>query len=156
MSRISRELKQNKAVQEPTEEAIQHSRNAALLDTRSSASSTTPITGTQYNVLRILRGSEPDGLCRNEIGARLVRQVPDVTRLLDRLEDARLISRQRGGDDRRYVTTRITKAGLKLLDQMDTRINETQTSISATSTMVIFQSVTLRPLFATGPEIDFF
>ena len=65
---------------------------------------------------------EPGGLCRNEIGKRLVRQVPDVTRLLDRLEDAKLISRQRGGEDRRYVTTRITKAGLKLLDELDAQV----------------------------------
>jgi DNA-binding MarR family transcriptional regulator len=55
----------------------------------------------------------------------LVRQVPDVTRLLDRLEEAKLISRHRGGNDRRYVTTRITRAGLRLLDQMDQIINET-------------------------------
>ena len=48
-----------------------------------------------------------------------------MTRLLDRLEDAKLILRHRGGNDRRYVTTRITKAGLRLLDQMDQIINET-------------------------------
>ena len=77
------------------------------------------ITATQYNVLRILRGSEPRGLCRNEIGERLVRRVPDVTRLLDRLEDQRLIVRVRGVDDRRFVTTRITKEGLALLARLD-------------------------------------
>lgn len=81
------------------------------------------LTATQYNVLRILRGAEPDGLCRNEIGARLVRQVPDVTRLLDRLEQAKLIARHRGGTDRRFVETRITKAGLALLTQIDHRID---------------------------------
>jgi DNA-binding MarR family transcriptional regulator len=73
--------------------------------------------------LRILRGSEPDGLCRNEIRDRLVRQVPDVTRLLDRLEDGRLISRERRGQDRRFVTTRITKAGLRLLEELEDRID---------------------------------
>src|SRR6185369_17373170 len=82
------------------------------------------ITGTQYNVLRILRGAEPDGLCRNEVGTRLVRQVPDVTRLLDRLEEAKLIARTRGGEDRRYVLTRITRQGLKLLEDVQHRIDE--------------------------------
>src|SRR5947209_3579140 len=53
------------------------------------------ITATQYNVLRILRGAGPEGLCRNEVRDRLVAQVPDVTRLLDRLEDAKLIERER-------------------------------------------------------------
>jgi len=77
------------------------------------------ITATQYNVLRILRGAEPAGLCRHEIGSRMVRRVPDVTRLLDRLEESRLIARERGGEDRRYVTTRVTAAGLKLLASLD-------------------------------------
>ncbi len=126
-SDLQAELKQHKPFKSLKEEAhLSIQRTAALLEHAfECALKQHRITGTQYNVLRILRGSEPDGLCRNEIGARLIRQVPDVTRLLDRLEDARLISRQRGGDDRRYVTTRITKAGLRLLDQMDDRIDET-------------------------------
>jgi DNA-binding MarR family transcriptional regulator len=126
-SNLQAELKQNRPFRSLKEEAhLSIQRTAALLEHAfESAIKSHRITGTQYNVLRILRGSAPDGLCRNEIGARLVRQVPDVTRLLDRLEDAKLISRHRGGSDRRYVTTRITKAGLRLLDQMDQIINET-------------------------------
>ena len=124
---LQAELKQRKPFKSLKEEAhLSIQRTAALLEHAfESALKSHRITATQYNVLRILRGSEPDGLCRNEIGARLVRQVPDVTRLLDRLEEATLISRHRGGNDRRYVTTRITKAGLRLLDQMDQIINET-------------------------------
>ena len=45
--------------------------------------------------------------------------MPDVTRLLDRMETAGLIVRQRGGTDRRFVATRITEKGLKLLDKID-------------------------------------
>ena len=70
-------------------------------------------------MLRILRGAGDPGLCRNEVGQRLVTKVPDVTRLLDRMEAAGLIVRQRGGEDRRYVATRITEKGLKLLDRID-------------------------------------
>lgn len=77
------------------------------------------ITPTQYNVLRILRGAGEGGLCRHEIRDRLVAQVPDVTRLLDRMEEAGLVGRERDSDDRRLVTTRITKAGLKLLKSLD-------------------------------------
>jgi len=123
-SGLQGELKQRKPFKNLQEEAyLSIQRTAALLEhTFETALKPHRITATQYNVLRILRGSEPEGLCRNEIGQRLVRQVPDVTRLLDRLEDARLISRQRGGQDRRYVTTRITKAGLRLLDQIDGEI----------------------------------
>jgi len=123
---LQAELKQNKPFKSLKEEAhLSIQRTAALLEHAfESALKPHRITATQYNVLRILRGSEPEGLCRNEIGARLVRQVPDVTRLLDRLEDARLIARARGGDDRRFVVTRITRAGLKLLDQVEHRIDE--------------------------------
>jgi DNA-binding MarR family transcriptional regulator len=77
------------------------------------------ITGTQLNVLRILRGAGPDGLCRNEIGDRLVAQVPDVTRLLDRMEEADLVVRARSAEDRRLVRTRITERGLALLARLD-------------------------------------
>lgn len=90
---------------------LSHSFNDALKDRG--------ITGTQYNALRVLRGAGPSGLCRNEVRDRLVARVPDATRLLDRLERMGLIERERGGDDRRVVTTRITPAGIRLLADLD-------------------------------------
>ena len=83
------------------------------------------ITPTQYNVLRILRGAGDHGLCREDIRQRLIAQVPDVTRLLDRLEQAGFVGRARDAKDRRLVTTRITEAGLKLLKEMDEPVAET-------------------------------
>jgi DNA-binding MarR family transcriptional regulator len=77
------------------------------------------VTLTQYNALRILRGAGPNGLCRNEVRDRLVAPVPDATRLLDRLADAGLVERVRDGDDRRFVTARITRRGLELLERID-------------------------------------
>lgn len=77
------------------------------------------ITGTQYNVLRILRGAEPDGLCRNEVSARLINRMPDATRLLDRMEEAGLVTRERSRTDRRLVTTRITDKGRHLVESLD-------------------------------------
>lgn len=82
------------------------------------------LTHTQYNVLRILRGAGPSGLCRNEIGDRLLRQVPDVTRLLDRMTDLKLIGRQRMDTDRRLVRTHITPRGLELLARLDGPMRE--------------------------------
>ena len=75
------------------------------------------ITHTQYNVLRILRGAGDRGLCGREVGERMVSRVPDVSRLLDRMEEAELISRERDPDDRRHVTARITRKGLAMLEQ---------------------------------------
>jgi DNA-binding MarR family transcriptional regulator len=73
---------------------------------------------TQYNVLRILRGA-PEGLPCGEIGNRMITRDPDITRLLDRLENRGLISRRRDDKDRRMVLTHITPDGLELLDRLD-------------------------------------
>jgi DNA-binding MarR family transcriptional regulator len=79
---------------------------------------TEALSPTQYNVLRILRGS-PEGLPCGEIGSRMITRDPDVTRLLDRLEKRELISRSRETKDRRTVMARITPDGLKLLARLD-------------------------------------
>ena len=73
----------------------------------------------QYNVLRILRGAQPEGLPCGEISLRMVTRDPDVTRLLDRLEVRSLVSRARDAGDRRVVSTRITPEGLALLGSLD-------------------------------------
>ncbi|MFY9905740.1 MAG: MarR family transcriptional regulator [Terriglobales bacterium] len=73
---------------------------------------------TQYNVLRILRGA-PEGLPCGEIANRMITRDPDVTRLLDRMEKRRLISRCRETKDRRTVMARITPEGLKVLGRLD-------------------------------------
>jgi len=82
------------------------------------------LTGTQYNVLRILRGAEPDGLPCRAIGERMISHDPDMTRLLDRMEKRALISRARQTDDRRVIKTRITQAGLALLKSLDQPVRE--------------------------------
>ncbi|BCS33105.1 hypothetical protein TBR22_A23310 [Luteitalea sp. TBR-22] len=119
---LQAELKQTRPFRSPIEEAfVGLQRTAAVLEhALETALKPSGITSTQYNVLRILRGAGEQGLCRTEVGERMVRRVPDVTRLLDRLEEAGYIGRTRGGDDRRYVTTRITPAGLAALADLDT------------------------------------
>lgn len=82
------------------------------------------ISMTQYNVLRILRGAEPEGRTCGEIGERMIAREPDVTRLLERMDKAALIKRTRDSKDRRVVVTRITNAGLKLLEELDPKLRE--------------------------------
>lgn len=82
------------------------------------------ITSQQYNVLRILRGVHPDSLPTLEVGARMIEQTPGITRLLDRLETAGLVRRERGGNDRRLVECRITAAGRTLLARLDGPVDE--------------------------------
>lgn len=77
------------------------------------------LTPTQYNALRILRGAGEQGATCGEVGDRMLTRDPDVTRLIDRLEARGLIQRTRSAEDRRVVRTRITRAGLDLLAQLD-------------------------------------
>lgn len=74
---------------------------------------------TQYNVLRILRGAGGDGLCQADIGDRLVAQVPDVPRILDRMEKAGWVKRERGTEDRRVVMASLTERGASVVEEVD-------------------------------------
>jgi DNA-binding MarR family transcriptional regulator len=78
----------------------------------------------QYNVLRILRGAGAAGLACGQVGGRLIRHDPDVTRLTDRLEKRGLLERTREAADRRIVRTRITETGLALLAGLDEPIDQ--------------------------------
>jgi DNA-binding MarR family transcriptional regulator len=82
------------------------------------------LTGAQYNVLRILRGAEPEGLACHAISDRMISHDPDMTRLLDRMEKRGLITRARQTDDRRVVKTRITAPGLGLLRTLDQPVHD--------------------------------
>jgi DNA-binding MarR family transcriptional regulator len=80
---------------------------------------TTGLTGSQYNVLRILRGSHPSRLACTEIGERMIARDPDITRLIDRLARRGLVDRVRSRTDRRVVQVGITAKGLELLKRLD-------------------------------------
>ncbi|MGH9844339.1 MAG: MarR family winged helix-turn-helix transcriptional regulator [Blastocatellia bacterium] len=82
------------------------------------------ITGQQYNVLRILRGAEPDGLPTLTIAERMIENAPGITRMIDRLESKGLVEREMRPHDRRCVYCRITKKGLSLLELLDQPVEE--------------------------------
>ena len=77
------------------------------------------ITPEQYHVLRILQDAGGEGTPLTAIGERSPAGDPDVTRLLDRLEQRGLARRTRDAADRRVVTARITSDGRRLLDTLD-------------------------------------
>ena len=126
-SGLQAEIKQGKPFGSAEEEAyLNVLRSAAVLE-HAFAEAAKPfgITATQYNALRILRGAGGEGLCRRELRDRMIRPVPDTTRLLDRMEQSGWVTRCREGQDRRFVTAQITEAGLDLLDRMDQPLAET-------------------------------
>lgn len=77
------------------------------------------VTLQQFNVLRILRGAGPAGLPTLTIRRRMIEEAPGITRLVDRLERAGLVRRDRASPDRRRVLCRITPAGMELLRKLD-------------------------------------
>jgi DNA-binding MarR family transcriptional regulator len=72
-----------------------------------------------YNVLRILRNSPKDGRTCSQVGDEMVARVPDVTRLVDRLEESGLVKRSREQEDRRVVRVTLTAKGAELLDRLN-------------------------------------
>jgi MarR family transcriptional regulator, organic hydroperoxide resistance regulator len=72
----------------------------------------------QYNTLRLLQSVYPDSMPTLALGGRLISRAPDMTRLLDRLEQQGLLVRERRPENRRVVEVRITRDGMRLLDKI--------------------------------------
>ncbi len=122
---IQEEIKQSKPFQSLEEETlIALARTADQLGRQIDALlKQHSLTGTQYNVLRILRGAGKAGLACNEIGERMVTRDPDITRLLDRMERAGLCTRARDQKDRRVILARITAKGTDVVNELDAPVN---------------------------------
>jgi len=118
---LQQDLKQKKPFRSLQQEAYLSvvRTSTALTDAMEDLVKSRGISATQYNVLRILRGSGAEGLCRNALRDRMLTRMPDMTRLLDRMEEAGFVVRVREGEDRRMVMTRITERGRRLLDELD-------------------------------------
>ena len=77
----------------------------------------------QYNVLRILRGAGDAGLPTLAIRDRLIEEAPGITRLIDKLEAAGLVRRERSTPDRRQVLCHITARGRAFLRRLDAAVD---------------------------------
>ena len=127
MAALKHEIAQERPFSSPEEEALLNlMRTADCLQREfQRVSREWGVTSTQYNVLRILRGSHPRGLTCSAIGERMITAEPDITRLLARLKALKLIRQQRDRHDRRVVWTQISDAGQELLRQMDPTVQST-------------------------------
>lgn len=125
---LREELKQTRPFPRRSAEALLSVlRTAALLDHElNDMLKPHGLTLTQYNVLRILRGAGDAGLCGREVGERLVSSVPDVSRLLERMEEQGIVRRERDDQDRRHVTARITEVGRRLLETVTPELEEVE------------------------------
>ncbi len=82
------------------------------------------ITAQQFNVLRILRGSQPKPLSTLEIRNRMLDKMSDVSRIVDRLVKKELVEKRVCVKDKRLVDVTISVKGLQLLEKLDARNDE--------------------------------
>lgn len=80
------------------------------------------LTAQQYNALRLLQAAAPEGLPTLTLAARLISRAPDITRLLDKLEERKLVRRERLPDNRRVVQVAITRTGETLLNALAAKV----------------------------------
>ncbi|MFN0102783.1 MAG: MarR family winged helix-turn-helix transcriptional regulator [Bryobacteraceae bacterium] len=119
--RLREEIQQNRPFQDRSHAAVLALMRTADDVRRSFDTLIAPrgLSAEQYNVLRILRGAGAKGLPTLEIAARLLEKNPGITRLIDKLEAKRLVSRMRCASDRRQVFCTITDAGTELVGTLD-------------------------------------
>jgi DNA-binding MarR family transcriptional regulator len=73
------------------------------------------VTTAQYELLQVIERHGKSGAGCSELGKHLAAPGPDVTRMLDRLDNAGLVARKRDPNDRRVVHTALTVNGEELL-----------------------------------------
>lgn len=73
----------------------------------------------QYNVLRILRGQQGNSMNLYEIQDRMVQKMSNVSRLIDKLLEKKLVERNECPENRRRVDISITEKGLDALKEID-------------------------------------
>lgn len=80
------------------------------------------ISAQQYNTLRLLKSVYPGTMQTLDLRSRLVSRAPDMTRLLDKLQERGLVERDRRAENRRVVDVKISDAGIALLTQLADRV----------------------------------
>jgi DNA-binding MarR family transcriptional regulator len=86
----------------------------------------------QYNVLRILRGQNGTPVSIGLIQERMLDIQSNASRLIDKLEDKKLVIRKVCPNDKRQMEITITHEGLKVLLEIDTVIASTESNIQLT------------------------
>jgi DNA-binding MarR family transcriptional regulator len=123
---IQRKLQKKKPFSSDNQEAIMGILLAAekLRQQMDAAMSNWDITLQQYNVLRILRGTNEAGLPIMKIADRMIEKTPGITRMIDRMVKQKKVKRERSIEDRRKILVTITPIGLQLLQDMQGAIDQ--------------------------------
>ena len=124
-SAVLSEIRQTKPFRSPAQEATIALLRTASIVNRALARVVEPygLSLAQYNALRIIRGAGTGGIPTLSIRERMIEEGTTITRLLDKLEEAALIRRERSVPDRRQVLCFVADGGRKLLDTLDPLVN---------------------------------
>lgn len=79
------------------------------------------LTNQQFNVLRILRGSDPQPLSTQQIRERMLDKMSDTSRIVDRLVKKGLVVKKTCKGDKRLVDVNISEKGLSVLAEIDSK-----------------------------------
>ena len=82
------------------------------------------ITTSQYNVLRILRGQKGQPMSAFAIQERMLHRTSNVTRILEKLVEKGLVTRESKSSNRRMIDVMLTPKGAELLQATDELANE--------------------------------
>lgn len=82
------------------------------------------VTMQQYNVLNILKSVQPEKISTSDIKKRLTDSNPDVSRMVDRLEALKLITKKANKSDKRLIDVSITAKGVQLIDKLNKNIGK--------------------------------
>jgi DNA-binding MarR family transcriptional regulator len=85
----------------------------------------------QFNVLRILKGQAGKPANLQTISERMVSKMSNTTRLVDKLIDKGMVSRQVCPSNRRKVEISITNTGLKSLIEINPIVDKTEENLVA-------------------------
>lgn len=124
--KIQTEIRLSKPLSQPEVEAFLNIQRTAELQLNQLTQLLRPhgFSPAQYNVLRILRGAGEQGLPCGEIAARMISRDPDITRLIDRMEQRGWVARSRSEQDRRVVTVTVRPQALAMLAALDEPVAE--------------------------------
>lgn len=82
------------------------------------------LTTATFSILSILERVSPEGLSCGDVAGQLIAEVPDMTRLLDRLERLEYVVRERSALDRRMVKVRLTDRGLEVVRNLKDAVQQ--------------------------------
>ncbi len=83
----------------------------------------------QFNVLRILKGKQPEQMCVKDIGSRMIEKSSNVPRIIDRLLVKKLVKRTPSKEDKRETLISLTEKGQMQVEDSNALVDALQKRI---------------------------